>query len=384
MAGKQTILVFYEYFLPGYKAGGPVQSLANLIMLLKKKYAVYVITTRYDLHAEIPYTAAIPNTWNEVMFNSGFMQVWYAKDPVSLRMHDIKKIVEEIKPDFIYLNGIYTFSFVFKPLLFSFFNQQKYNYQLVVCPRGMLQQGALAVKSAKKKIYFSVMKFVLRKLRINWHATTVDEEKDIRSFIGNNEKIITAENIPKKPLESIPFIEKKKNELKLVFLSLITEKKNLYFLIQLIQSLSIPVELHIIGPVKDEAYWKRCKDAIGNNKNIKYCGDVVAEEVQETFSGYHGLILPTKGENFGHAIYESLSTGRPVITSCFTPWNNLEKDNAGWNIEIDNFAAGSIILQQLYKMEQGEYDKMCEAAFTKANVYYKQINLKNYYTLFSQ
>jgi len=35
-------------------------------------------------------------------------------------------------------------------------------------------------------------------------------------------------------------------------------------------------------------------------------------------------------------------------------------------------------------MEQGEYDKMCEAAFTKANVYYKQINLKNYYTLFSQ
>lgn len=383
MADKKTILVFYEYFIPGYKAGGPVQSLANLVMALKKKYTIYVITTRYDLQAQSPYTAIIPNAWNEIMFNNSFLKVWYAKDPVALHPKDIKTVIEEVKPDFIYLNGIYTFSFVFKPLLFSFFNQKKYNYKVVVCPRGMLQQGALAVKSTKKKLYFSVMKLVLRKLKIQWHATTADEAKDIRAFIGDKEKITVAENIPKKPLATIPFIEKEKDELRLVFLSLITEKKNLLYLIQLINSLPVPVTLDIVGPIKDENYWKDCEKEMNSNKNIRYCGDVVAEQVQETFSNYHALILPTKGENFGHAVYESLSAGRPVITSHFTPWNNLEKDNAGWNISIDRFTDAADALQVFYAMEQEPYNEMCKAAFAKANHYYQQIDVNSYYTLFS-
>ena len=49
-----------------------------------------------------------------------------------------------------------------------------------------------------------------------------------------------------------------------------------------------------------------------------------------------GIVLPSKSENFGHAIYEALSAGRPVITSHFTPWNDLQPAAAGINVSLDN------------------------------------------------
>ena len=42
--------------------------------------------------------------------------------------------------------------------------------------------------------------------------------------------------------------------------------------------------------------------------------------------------MPSKSENFGHAIFEALSAGKPVITSHATPWNDLLANKAGMNI----------------------------------------------------
>ena len=41
-------------------------------------------------------------------------------------------------------------------------------------------------------------------------------------------------------------------------------------------------------------------------------------------------------ENFGHAIVESLSCGTPVIIGENTPWQDLEKHHAGWNVNIND------------------------------------------------
>jgi len=51
---------------------------------------------------------------------------------------------------------------------------------------------------------------------------------------------------------------------------------------------------------------------------------------------HHVFILPSKSENYGHAIIEALSAGRPVITSHATPWNNLETAKAGMNVSTDD------------------------------------------------
>ena len=45
------------------------------------------------------------------------------------------------------------------------------------------------------------------------------------------------------------------------------------------------------------------------------------------------MILPSKSENFGYVILESIRAGLPVLTTTQTPWENIKQTNSGWIIE---------------------------------------------------
>ena len=46
---------------------------------------------------------------------------------------------------------------------------------------------------------------------------------------------------------------------------------------------------------------------------VSYLGAVLPENVQGILSKYDLFVLPTRGENYGHVILESLATGTPVL-----------------------------------------------------------------------
>ena len=52
MHQKSKILVFVDFFLPGYKAGGPITTIENLTNALKDKFDFSIITRNYDLGEE--------------------------------------------------------------------------------------------------------------------------------------------------------------------------------------------------------------------------------------------------------------------------------------------------------------------------------------------
>ncbi|WP_371394307.1 glycosyltransferase [Glycocaulis abyssi] len=58
--------------------------------------------------------------------------------------------------------------------------------------------------------------------------------------------------------------------------------------------------------------------------------------VISTISKYDAFFLPSRGENFGHAIAKSLSAGTPVLISDQTPWNDVGEHNAGWALSLDH------------------------------------------------
>ena len=61
-----------------------------------------------------------------------------------------------------------------------------------------------------------------------------------------------------------------------------------------------------------------------------------------TLAEYDLFLLPTRGENFGYAIFDALEVGLPVMLSDLTPWQDLERIGAGWSLplaEPDRFAA---------------------------------------------
>jgi hypothetical protein len=71
--------------------------------------------------------------------------------------------------------------------------------------------------------------------------------------------------------------------------------------------------------------------------------------------------MATWGENFGHSIAEALNHGLPVVISDRTPWRNLHKISAGWDIPL-NQAAFEIVLQICLSMDNQDYQAMRKKA----------------------
>jgi glycosyltransferase involved in cell wall biosynthesis len=129
--------------------------------------------------------------------------------------------------------------------------------------------------------------------------------------------------------------------LRLCFLSRISPKKNLDFALRVLAAVTVPVEFTIFGPVDDAAYWAACQPLIAQlptNVRATYGGEVHPEDVRRTLTAQDLFFLPTRGENFGHVIYEALSSGVPVLISDQTPWNDLDSRGVGWNISLDSVA----------------------------------------------
>ncbi len=81
-------------------------------------------------------------------------------------------------------------------------------------------------------------------------------------------------------------------------------------------------------------------------------------ELDRIWNNYGYFISPTSGENFGHAIIESLSNGVPVIISDRTPWNDVEEFGAGWVISLNNAERWAEVITQASNLEVTDYDRM--------------------------
>ena len=99
----------------------------------------------------------------------------------------------------------------------------------------------------------------------------------------------------------------------------------------------IQIEFDIYGSNDHPDYMERCEKIVAtlpSNIKVRFMGAITFNRVFETLRLYHVFVLPTLGENYGHAIFESLTTGVPVIVSDQTPWRNLEQIKVGWDIPL--------------------------------------------------
>jgi glycosyltransferase involved in cell wall biosynthesis len=114
--------------------------------------------------------------------------------------------------------------------------------------------------------------------------------------------------------------------------------KNLEFALNALSKVKFPIVFDIYGPIEDEKYWHLCKeliDKLPTQIDVNYCGAVTPDQVSAVFSGCDLFLFPTRGENYGHVIAESLSAGTPVLLSDQTPWRDLNRDQLGWDLPLD-------------------------------------------------
>jgi len=330
---KKRILVCIDWYEPGFKAGGPIRSVANLVNALKNEFEFYILTSAYDLGERDSYPGIELNQWHDQ--NGIFVKYM---DQRAMTMASIKGNILEIAPDILYLNSLFSKLFTIAPLLVA----NRKGIKVILAPRGMLGQGALDLKKGKKRFFLSAAKLIGFYRNVIWHASTTEEENEIIQMFGKKSKISIAQNIPITQTKKLDNILDKKNtgQVRFVFISRIARKKNLELAIAALKQVKskMPVFFDIYGNIEDQEYFDTFKNEIKDHGNVKieYKGVLNPASIGDVYIHADFMILPTRHENYGHAIVEAWANGCPVIISKNTPWKNLHVQQLGWDVDIDD------------------------------------------------
>ncbi|MHA4808320.1 glycosyltransferase family 4 protein [Flavitalea flava] len=373
---KKKILVLVDWFAPGYKAGGPIQSCVNFAFALKNDYAIHVLTTDTDHGETRPYDGIPSGRWITNLHPD--IRVFYLEKS-GLKAARIRKEMEVLDADYVYLNHLFSPLFVVYPLWLKFTGRLK--SEIVLCPRGALYDSALSVKPWKKTPFLKLFKWMGIHKRILFHATNEREKAAIqRHFPGS--RVLIADNLPNSNQPVFQSCSKLTGAVKCVFVARIVPIKNLLFLLKALRHCSAEVSLTIIGPVEDKEYWNECQretERLGKNIKVDYRGAKSNDQLMPILQEHHLFVLPTTGENFGHSIFEALLAGRPVLISDQTPWLGLPAKKTGWDLSLTDPAAFSRVIDEVAQWDQAKFDDWGQAAWRYAYQFMKNPELHRQY-----
>jgi hypothetical protein len=209
----KKVLIITPWFAPAFRAGGPVQSIVNLVNQNNQEIEYYIFCGNKDVDGT-PLSGVDVDQW--MSFNQNTKVFYNSK---SFPYRTLQKTIQEIKPDVLFIIGIYSFPYNFLPLLFC--NAPK----KILSVRGMLHPGALSQKSLKKKLYISLLNGLNIQKREWFHATDDIEEQYIKYQFGIRARIAVAGNFPAQ-LPQVPVLPKSIGELSMVSIALISPMKN--------------------------------------------------------------------------------------------------------------------------------------------------------------
>lgn len=360
---KPKILIICDYYLPGYKSGGGMRTIVNMVERMSDRFDFWIITRDHDGKLDKQqYTTVKINEWNEVRE----AKVYYlSRDMV--KISKLRELIINVKPKLLYFNSYFATLAIYVMILRRLKLIPKIN--VVIAPCGELSEGALNLKSSKKKAFRIYAKVSGLYQNIIWKASSEIEKKEIEMTIGMGGKIFIAPDLPPKTIlaDFQPQMKPGKNvgEAKMIFLSRFMRKKNFKWLLENLSEVQGNLTIDIYGPLEDELYWNECLriiEKLSTNIKVESKGAIPHELVLGTLIKYHFFILPTLGENFGHVFLEAMACGCPLIISDQTPWLELEKRGIGWDLSLESPQSWLQTINQCIEMDDVSYSKISRTA----------------------
>ena len=383
---KLVILVFADYYLPGFKAGGPIRTLANMLSQLEGEFHFKIVTRDRDLGDSAKYISVITEKW----IKHGDHEILYV-DPSKFGFLSVVDLIRNTSFDVLYLNSFFSYWATILPLFAKhlFANRAE---RVILAPRGEFAAGALNISRKKKLVYFKIVSILGIYNNVTWQASSTNEFQDIANCIAKYLGIQRDEMNIKIAPNLIPANEMARTNLSLlqttvylriVFLSRIVPMKNLDFLIDVLSKVKDKVVLNIYGPIENQGYWELCEEKMktfGDNVSYSYGGIVDHQDVAARLSESDVFFLPTRGENFGRIIFESMAAGVPAVISDKTSW---EADPNGaltvlplevdlWVNEIHKWSQRSQEERNMLRQKALDY---ASDYSSKSDAYQKNVNL---------
>lgn len=355
---KPRILTFASHYLPGFKGGGPIRTMASLVDTLGDEFEFILVTQDRDLGCSEPYFGIEANAWQQI----GKAKVCYLS-PERLAWPSLRQLISNTPHDILYLNSFFSLQFGILPLLFRRCGLIP-KKPTIMAPRGQFSAGALQLKPRKKRAYIHFVKALRLHASLLWQVSSSHEKEDLYTVFGAGPesetklKVVVASDLPNiTHLTPLPARSKKSGTIRIVFLSRISPMKNLAGALSFLSGVKGDVLFDIYGPVEDVAYWKECQlliDQLPDNIQIRYQGTVAHDSVVQAMATYDLFFLPTLGENYGHVIIEALAAGCLLLISDQTPWRDLERLGIGWDIPLDQQERFITVLQHCVEMSNEE------------------------------
>jgi glycosyltransferase involved in cell wall biosynthesis len=365
IADFMRILVFIDHYMPGYKAGGPLRSIANLVEILGDEIDFDIVTRDRDLNDNRPYHDVVIDDWQRV----GKARVLYMS-PKLTTLNRLYRLLKAERYDWVYLNSFFSpFSAVAPLIALAGFRAFEGNNvpKVLIAPRGEFSPNALKIKPSKKRLYLAVGQLAGLWGRARFQASVPHEASDIQNTLKvSTEYIHIASDLTAalhRPdqinggkglrLEGVP--------LRLVYLSRISPMKNLLFALEALRHVTAQVHFSIYGPIDDEIYWRTCQSAINQLPGhicVTYCGPISHETVSGTLARHDLFYLPSRGENFGHVLVEALQAGLPLLISDQTPWRGLKDRNIGLDLALDDPLEFSAYIDEFATASEADLEAM--------------------------
>jgi len=361
-------LIVTNYYLPGIKGGGPVNSIKNIVESVKGNFDI--LTKSKDVGESQNYKNININKWNII----GENKIFYLNSFPLIRIY---KILKKEKYDVIYLNSLFATLSIYVCFL-TIFSKTK----IILAPRGELNQNALSLKKFKKRIFKFLIKYYIKFRKVLFHATSKSEEKDIKDNFDVEVKTIS--NLPSKRPGNINVPYKEEKYLKIICVARISKMKNIHYAICRLKAIKQGnVIFDIYGTNEDDEYKKYCENiSLNSNIKVNFKGNTPKEILNTKYKEYNLFFLPTLGENFGHSIIEAIQNHIPVLISDNTPWMEFEDKKVGFNYSLNNEEYFESCLMNLIDMNDEQYKNNFTGfeSFIKTELKTEE-NIKKYYEL---
>ncbi len=335
---KAVVLIFTGHYLPGYKAGGILRNIVNMIDNLSYEFDFKIVTRDRDLGDEKHYQDINVNVWQQL----GSAQVYYLS-PESAALQNLSRLIQATHHDILYLTSFFD-PFTVKVLFHRKFHPTNFK-PVIVSPFGEFAWASLGQKYLKKYIFIQIAKLLGLYGDVTWRVSSEYEVQDVIKVmkVRHDAFHITGDlpikHVSEAALESAFETTLGSGVLRIVFLSRIAREKNLDYALKVLASVQSDVLFDIYGPKENTEYWNECQDLIAAlplHVKANYLGNVHPHQVLQIFDQYDLFLFPTGGEAYGNVIAESLTAGTPVLVSSETPWRNLQRDGLGWDINLDS------------------------------------------------
>jgi len=359
----KRVLVVTPHYLPGYRAGGPIRSVSNMVANLSDEFEFYILTSDRDFQSRSPFPNVQYGQWQMV----GNAKVRYLA-PHEWRLGRLREVMQEVEFDLVHLQSFFHPKATLGPLWLRW-RKQIPEVPVLVAPRGEFSPGALRIRNWKKRPFLTLVRRIGFFRGLHWVGSSPAEKEDIlrvlKGTVTDSEIGVAGEFPSRLPTPTAVRPPKRPGELEVVFVSRVSRKKNLDLALRILTRIQGEVRFRIVGPAEDEAYLSECLEIVKrlpDDVTATFEGPVPADEVGDVFGAGHLFLFPTAGENFGHVLLESFGFGCPILTSDQTPWRDLAERMAGWDLPLDSEDGFVEVVQNMMGWDEDQFQRWSEGA----------------------